>query len=191
MKRSYDMSRRSISAEQTTENIVDAAEKLMATSAMADITLAAIASHAGVTVQTVLRHMGSREGCLEAVGRRVETRVQGQRGHTPPGDATAAVAELVDHYEAEGVLVLNLLGQEQSAPEAAARAVADGRAFHRAWVVRCFGPLMPNTRQANVDAVVAATDIYIWKLIRLDLGRSRAATEAIINRLVKAALEDS
>ncbi len=191
MTRTYDMSRRSVQTEQTVERIVDATEKLVAAGPMADITLSAIANDAGVTVQTVLRHMGSREGCLEAVGRRVEARVHLQRGHTRPGDVSAAVTELVDHYEAEGALVLNLLGQEDSAPAGAARAVAEGRAFHRDWVLRCFGPMMPDSTQATVDTVVAATDIYVWKLIRRDLGRSRAATEAIINRLVRGAWEDS
>jgi hypothetical protein len=36
---------------------------------------------------------------------------------------------------------------------------------------------------------VAATDLYVWKLLRLDLGRSVASTEAVIARLVRATLE--
>lgn len=191
MKRTYDMSRRSARAEQTSERIVDATEALVAGGSLSDITLSSIAAESGVTVQTVLRHMASREGCLEAVGRRVAARIQRQRGHTQPGDAPAAVAELLDHYEAEGRLVLNLLEQEHAADDGAARAVAEGRAFHRAWVERCFGPLMPSSDQVTVDAVVAATDIYVWKLMRLDLGRSRTATETVITRLVHAALEES
>ena len=39
--------------------------------------------------------------------------------------------------------------------------------------------------------MVAATDIYVWKLIRLDLGRSAAHTQSVIERLTSAALEDS
>lgn len=191
MARSYDMSRRSAMADRTAERIVTATETLVAGGPLSEVTLASIAEGAGVTVQTVLRHMGSREGCLEAVGRRVSARVAQQRGHTEPGDVRAAIAELTAHYEAEGRLVLNLLGQEQASDDTAAHAVAEGRAFHRAWVERCFGPLMPTLNQESVDAVVAATDIYVWKLIRLDLGRSRTATEAIITRLTRAALEES
>ena len=191
MARSYDMSRRSAQADRTAERIVTATEALVATGPLSEVTLSSIAEGAGVTVQTVLRHMGSREGCLEAVGRRVAERIAQQRGHTEPGDARAAITELIAHYEAEGRLVLNLLGQEQASDDTAAQTVAEGRAFHRAWVERCFGPLMAEPTQETVDAVVAATDIYIWKLIRLDLGRSRTATEAVIARLARTALEES
>lgn len=191
MTRTYDMSRRSAQAEQTADRIVAATEALVAGGPLSDVTLAAIAERAEVTVQTVLRHMGSREGCLEAVGRRVAARIAQQRGHTDPGDVPAAIAELMAHYEAEGQLVLNLLAQEHASRDTAARAVAEGRAFHRAWVERCFGPLMPEMNQETVDAVVAATDIYVWKLIRLDLGRSRSQTAAVIERLTRTALEES
>lgn len=100
---------------------------------MSEITLLSIAEEAGVTVQTVLRHMGSREGCIGAVGRRVGERIAQQRGHIEPGDAAASLAELMAHYEDKVRLVLNLLGQEHSGDDAAARAVSDGRAFRRAW----------------------------------------------------------
>ncbi|MDQ1248859.1 MAG: hypothetical protein QG597_3233 [Actinomycetota bacterium] len=191
MVRSYDMTSRSAAAERTFERIVDATESLVAGGPMSEVTLASIAEGAGVTVQTVLRHMGSRDGCIEAVGQRVGARVAQQRGHTAPGDAPAAVRELMAHYEAEGRLVLNLLAQEHSGDEVAGRAVVEGRAFHRAWVRRCFGPMMPVADRQTVDALVAATDIYLWKLLRLDLGRSSGATEAVIARLVGAVLEES
>lgn len=191
MARTYDMSRRSAQAEQTSDRIVTATETLVASVPLAEVTLAAIAEGAGVTVQTVLRHMGSREGCVAAVATRVAARVAQQRGHTEPGDVPAAVAELITHYEAEGRLVLNLLAQEQGPDGTAAHAVAEGRAFHRAWVERCFGPLLPELSQESIDAVVAATDIYVWKLLRLDLGRSAAHTQSVIERLTSAALEDS
>ncbi|MFI0432785.1 MAG: TetR/AcrR family transcriptional regulator [Candidatus Nanopelagicales bacterium] len=191
MARSYDMSRRSAQAERTGERIVDATEALVADGPLSEVTLSSIADGAGVTVQTVLRHMGSREGCLEALGRRVATRIAEQRGHTEPGDTRAAIAELTAHYEAEGRLVLNLLSQEQGADATAARAVAEGRAFHRAWVERCFDPVLPQPDEQTIDALVAATDLYVWKLLRLDLGRSRSETEAVITRLTHTALEAS
>jgi AcrR family transcriptional regulator len=191
MARSYDMSRRAARADQTTGRIVDVTEALVADVPLTEITLSTIAEGAGVTVQTVLRHMGSRDGCLDAVRQRVLARVQHQRGHTEPGDVAAAVSEVTAHYEAEGRLVLNLLTQEQSSDPLAGRAVEEGRAFHRAWVEHCFGPVMPRVDQESVDALVAATDIYVWKLLRLDLHRSPAATEAVIARLVRTALEKS
>ena len=191
MARTYDMTRRARAAAETTERIVTTSEALLASVPVADITLADIAEGAGVTPQTVLRHMGSRDGCFVAVLERVGARIDAQRGRTEPGDVAAAIASLVAHYEAEGRLVLNLLSQEAGRDPVPRQAAEAGRAYHRAWVRRCFGPLVAEPDPELVDALVAATDLYVWKLLRLDLGRSAAATEAVMVRLVRATLEAS
>ncbi len=200
MTRAYDMTLRAKRAAGTTERITDAAEALLTEGPLAATTLKAIAARADVTVQTVLRHMGSRDGCLEAVGRRIAARVDDQRGRSEPGDVDAAIEDLVAHYEAEGRLVLNLLAQEHGNDPLARRAAESGRAYHRAWVQRCFAPWLGDEQGGRrdhaadgerLDALVAATDLYVWKLLRLDLGRSREATEATVRRLVRAVLEAS
>lgn len=190
MARTYDMTRRSRLAAETTERIVDVTESLFAGGPIGEITLQAIADGAEVSVQTVLRHFGSHGGCIEAVRERVLTRIDEQRGSTPPGDVDAALTALLNHYEAEGPLVLNLLAQEAIDPTAQ-RVVEEGRAYHRAWVKRCFGPLMPSPDPEAVDALVTATDIYSWKLLRLDLERSKNGTLTVMHRLVHAILETS
>jgi hypothetical protein len=139
-------------------------------------------------VQTVLRHMGSRERCVEAVADRVRARVAGQREQTAPGDVDAALRDLLAHYEAEGRLILRLLAQE-GYDDVARAAVDEGRAYHRAWVLRCFGPLLPPGDEQAVDALIGVTDLYLWKLFRLDLGRSTDATLHLLTRLVRAILE--
>jgi AcrR family transcriptional regulator len=189
MPRPYDMTRRARAAAETTERIVAATEALLALERVTDVTLKAIAGRAGVTVQTVLRHLGSREGCLAAVGARVGARVDAQRGGSAPGDVEGAIAGLVAHYEAEGRLVLNLLAQEAGGDPLPHQAAEAGRTYHRAWVLRCFGPWDAEPDPERIDALVAATDLYVWKLLRLDLGRSVAATESVILRLVRATLE--
>ncbi len=194
MTRTYDMTLRGKLAAETTERIVTATETLLGDCPWAAVTLKAIADHAGVTVQTVLRHMGSRDGCVEAVGRRLAARIEEQRGRSQPGDVDAAVADLVAHYEAEGRLVLNVLAQEDGGDPLLQNAAATGRAFHRGWVERCFAPWLADDDAATrerTDALVAATDLYVWKLLRLDLGRSREVTEAVVGRLVRAVLEGS
>lgn len=190
MTRPYDMTNRSRSASQTRERIVSATENLLASSPVEEVTLLAIADGAGVTVQTVLRHLGSRDGCFRAVRERVERRVQQQRESSAPGDVAAAIAGLMAHYEADGRLVLNLLSQE-SLDGFAAEAARSGRNYHRAWVDRCLGPRLGRRDEATLDALVAATDLYVWKLLRLDLGRSAPQTEAVVTGLVHAILEDS
>jgi hypothetical protein len=42
-----------------------------------------------------------------------------------------------------------------------------------------------------MDAMVAATDIYTWKLIRLDMGRSKVETANVIQCTVHKLLEAS
>jgi AcrR family transcriptional regulator len=188
MPRTYDMTKRARQASETRDRIVATTESLLSGQPIQDVTLQAIAEGAGVTVQTVLRHLGSRDGCMEAVGARVRARVDRQRGRAPSGDVDAALAGLLDHYEAEGQLVLNLLSQEAADP-VMERAVAEGRAYHRSWVEHSFRPLLSSPGEEELDALVAATDIYVWKLLRLDLGRSEAATRRVVARLVHSVLE--
>lgn len=189
MPRTYDMTKRDRSSSLTRCRIVDATEALVATSPTDEVTLLAIAGDAGVTVQTVLRHMGSRDGCFHAVAERVERRVRDQRELSQPGDVAGALAGLLAHYEADGRLVLNLLSHEDR-DEFAAQAARRGRSYHRSWVDRCLGPLLARPSDDALDALVVATDLYVWKLLRLDLGRSRDECEAVITRLVNAVLED-
>lgn len=191
MRRTYDNTRRAAAAAATTERIAAVTESLLVEGTVASVTLQAIADRSGVTVQTVLRHMGSREGCFAAVRERFLARVDAHRAHTPPGNIEAAIAGLLAHYEADGRLVLNLLAQVASEP-LAQEAASAGRAYHRAWVERCFGPrLGVGDRELAIDTLFAATDLSVWKLLRLDLGRSPEATSAIVTRLVRAVLECS
>ncbi len=136
MTRTYDMTRRAQSAVRTTQSIADSTEALMASRPVQDVTLSVIAAEAGVTVQTVSRHMGTREGCFRTVAARVDDRVRRQREASSPSDVSAAIASLVAHYEMEGRLMLNLLSQEFGDEPFAAEAVSRGRAYHRDWVQR-------------------------------------------------------
>lgn len=184
MARSYDNTQRAARAADTRDRIVDATEALLASGPFAEVTLQRVASEAGVTVQTVLRHLGSREGCLQAVAARVQARIERQRGGVGPEAPAVAVARLVDHYEQEGRLVLRLLAEEAAGDPFSQAAAAAGRAYHRAWCARCFGASEADA--TRLDALVAATDLSTWKLLRLDLGRSREQTEAVITRLVRS-----
>ena len=191
MPRRYDMTKRTNSAEKTRERIVKSTENLLTTRPLAGVTLPAIAKGAKVTVQTVMRQMGSRDGCLSAVFNIVSERINSQRGHTKPGDVNSAVSTLIDHYESESALMLNLLEQANKGETFAKSATESGRNYHRNWVEHCFGPLVGDAQQEKIDALVAATDIYIYKLLRLDMGRSIKATKAVINRLIRGTLEIS
>ncbi|MFC6287538.1 TetR/AcrR family transcriptional regulator [Nocardioides sp. GCM10027113] len=193
-RRPYTMTARARSVEQTRHRILDATTELYLSRLAPDIALDHIAERAGVSVQTVLRHFGSRSGLVEAASRHARETVAEER-RVPVGDVDAAVRVLVDHYEKRGDGVLVLLAQEQT--EELARTVTDeGRAMHRAWVEEVFAPfLTPDDGQdghdieERTDLLVVATDVYAWKLLRRDRGLSRAATEARLRRLVGLLLD--
>ena len=191
MTRTYDMTRRSRQEAQTTVNIIAATEQLLTVQPLENINLKSIAHRAGTTVQTVLRHMGSRDGCLQAVARKVSERVDQQRGNSRPGNINEAINDLTEHYETDGKLILNLLTQEHSGDSFVPDAIQKGRSYHRDWVKRCFAPYLSDRETETVDALVAATDIYVWKLLRMDLGRSRNAVQKVITKMVKRILEVS
>jgi len=191
MVRSYDMSRRSRKAGETTQNIIEAAERLLTEKSLEEVSLNTIARGAGVTVQTVLRHMETREGCLQAVANRVLSRTESQRGAIVSGTIPAIIESLIEHYEQEGKLVLNLLAQEHKGDSFASDFTSKGRAYHRKWVERCFGSYLSDMNAEVIDGLVAVTDVYTWKLLRLDMGRSRSKTKTIILHMVNNILEAS
>ena len=64
---------------------------------------------------------------------------------------------------------------------------------HRGWLRHIFGPplaaLRPAGREHRIAALYAATDVYVWKLLRRDLKLSRKETAATFRRLVYGVLE--
>src|SRR5258707_739610 len=103
------------------ERILAQAERLFATLPFDRVTLAAVAQAAEVTIPTLQRRFGDKEGLFAACGQRMRTRVEGQRG--------ACVAELVAHYELEGERIWHLLRQEDDLP-LLERALDHGRRVH-------------------------------------------------------------
>jgi len=183
--RTYTMTARARSVEQTRDRILDATATLHMERLAREIGLDDIAARADVSVQTVLRHFGSREALVDAAVARSQKQVLEER-RTPVGDIDAALRVLVAHYELRGDGVLLLLAQESS--EEFARRITDtGKALHRRWVTDVFAPYAGDD-DALVDLLVVATDVYTWKLLRRDRGLSRARTTTRITDLVRAVL---
>lgn len=183
-KRSYTMGARAAAVEETRRRILDTAVELSTERRIATISLDDIASAAGVSVQTLLRQFGSRAGLIDAAGEHARAAVRAER-RTPVGDVAAAVGVVVEHYEDRGRSVLLLLAQETDDP-VVAPITAEGKRLHRAWVEDVFAPFGPD--EALLDLLVVATDVYSWKLLRLDRGLSRATTRARMLALVEALL---
>jgi AcrR family transcriptional regulator len=179
------MTTRADAVAQTRERILRAALELAGQGPLAAISLAAIAADAGVSVQTILRQFGSRDGVIDAAVQVAHQQIADERT-APSGDVPAALAALVDSYEAGGDSSILLLGQEPSDPRAA-RIATLGRGFHRTWVEDVFAPLLGKAgpqREEMIDMLVVATDVYTWKLLRRDRGLTR---DVVQERMVKLA----
>jgi len=187
--------RQDVRAQQTqanTDRIVSTAVALVKkTRRTADITLDDVSRDAGVTVRTILRRFGSRDGVLEAAFGEIKKEFKGYRTPTPPGDVEAAVRALVDQYERIGDLNIRALEQEHQLP-LLHRALTEGRRSHRDWLEQIFGPqleaLSSRQREARLTALYAATDVYLWKLLRRDLKLDRSDSEQAFRQLVHGVL---
>jgi AcrR family transcriptional regulator len=186
--RPYTMTTRARAVEETRLRIIAAGVSLHGERPVTEIGLDDIAGRAGVSVQTVLRHFGSRAGLDEASFEHAQRDVTEER-RTPVGDVAAAVHVIVDHYERRGDQALLMLAQEGH-QELMARITEQGKALHRAWVEEVFAPYLAEAVDAEelTDLLVVATDVYAWKLLRRDRRLTRARTEERIRRLVDAVL---
>jgi AcrR family transcriptional regulator len=194
MPRRYDTTLRSQRAAENEQRILDEAERLFRTELFDRVTLASVAEAAGVTIPTLQRRFGNKEGLFVACGQRLGARVQAQRGTPPVNDIPAALSQLVEHYEAEGAWVFHMLRQESDVP-LLQPAMAHGRQQHRAWVEKVFAerlePLRGRERTLRVDQLIAVTDLFVWKLLRVDLGRPRKDVEASMLQLALAVSKGS
>ncbi|WP_375387932.1 TetR/AcrR family transcriptional regulator [uncultured Amnibacterium sp.] len=155
----------------THEQILAAGRSLAFNDLVLSPTLQQLAAGAGVTVQTVLRHFGSRDEVLAEIERTARDEIAAER--TPAStDVHAALGALLEHYERRGAFVMALIAREAS-DERAAQIARYGRAVHRQWVEDVFRPSLPDAtsdRDEALDLLVVATDLFTWHLLRRDRG---------------------
>lgn len=189
-KRGYRQSARARAAEQTGERILDGFAARLRDGWFDEVRLEDVARDAGVTVQTVIRRFGGKDGLLEAAHARMSREIRGRR-EVAAGDVAGAVRALIEDYELVGDIVMRSLAQEDRHP--AMRQMTDfGRSFHRQWLQRVFSPwlepLSPEEARSRTDALVVATDVYIWKLVRRDMARTTTEYRRQVEDLIAAAL---
>ena len=184
------MAARAEGAQRTGQRILQAATALFAEQPYEALTLKAVAQRADVTFQTVLRRFGSKEQLLAAAARAGRAEVVAQRAEAPVGDVVGVVRNLFDHYEAWGRVSLRMLEAEARLPAIGALTRA-GRGIHARWVARALGPQLkqrraPSARRLRHAQLIALTDVYLWKLLRLDQGLTRPRAEAAVVELIDA-----
>jgi AcrR family transcriptional regulator len=187
------MAARADAKSATRERILDTAGTLLWQKAGERSSLEEVARGAGTTVQTVLRHFGSKEGLIDAAARRAAESVRMQRGVAPAGGVPGAVRNLVEHYERYGNVVVRMLAQEHRT-RVLHRAADRGRLVHREWVERTFEAqlqgLHPAARERRMTQLLAVCDVYVWKLMRRDMKLTVADTCTALTDLVQRLLRD-
>jgi AcrR family transcriptional regulator len=174
----------------TQARILSATLRLFRERWVEDISFQEVADAAGVGVQTVIRHFGSRAELVRAAARHAHNDVVSRRFPAAPGDIKGAIDSLVDHYELDGDQVLRALAQEDRIPELRPFLEA-GRHAHRQWVETVFGPLLAagaTTRSARLAELAAVTDVYVWKLLRKDHRLSAGDYRRAVTRLIQCAI---
>ena len=156
-----------------------------------EVTLEEVARRAGVTVRTVLRRFGGKAGLVAGVLEYVTPDIRDQR-KVAPGDIDGAIDRVLALYEDIGDGVIRNLAQEPRHP-ALKPLIDGGRRGHREITAATFAPLLDKLnskdRRRAIDALVIATDIYTWKLLRRDMSQSLSETKAVMRLLIDGVLK--
>jgi len=191
--RHYHQQARAESSEATGRRIIDAFLARLLNQWFDEITLDRVAEDAGVTVQTIVRRFGSKDGLLASAVKVMAVQIEARRT-APAGNVQELVTRLIEDYEHTGDGVIRLLALEPRYP-ALQEVLEFGRKEHRRWVATAFAePLskLDAPGRANaLDALVVAMDVYTWKLLRRDMGRSAAGTGRTMTRLTEQTIAAS
>jgi AcrR family transcriptional regulator len=183
------MSARAAAAEATRERIVETAAAAFSDRWYEDVTIRGIASDAGVALQTVRNHYATKEELFVAAAERISESIETARFAVKPGDIDGALDTLIDDYEHTGDSTIRMLAVEERVPVVQPH-IATGRRKHQEWVTHIFPAaiqgLRGRARSRRVAQLVAATDVYTWKLFRRDKGLDREQTLTAMRELVVA-----
>jgi AcrR family transcriptional regulator len=191
-RRVYRQGLRAELSAQTAEQILDAAQQLVGELWLDELTLDHIATRAGVTVKTVMRRFGSRDGVIQAMIDRFDEQLIRQRLPLPtPGDVPGAIAIMLDYLEEWADFALRLMAQ-QMRYEFMDRLVKRGLQDHRRWIAAALKPQLQRLSAAEREQVVLElvhnTGGPTWKYFRRDLGYSRRSTAKAMEALVNTIL---
>ena len=191
--RPYTMTARAASTVRTGERILEATKELFLSKAIAEIALADVADRAGVTVQTVLRRFGDKDSLFATAAAHYFAEVQAQRGQAVPNVLDDVVANLLEHYENWGPVMLKMLG-EQAASPAIRDVTASGKDYHRRWCETVFSDTLANLSKADrtrrLAQLVAICDLRTWELLRISSDLSRSQTERALHEMLQPLTKD-
>lgn len=186
-KRSYRKTARAEAESENHDAILNAAFEAFSANPFDRVTLPQIARRSGVTVQTIIRRFGSKEGLFEEVARREGARILAERDVPEGVSLSVAIESLLRHYERDGDTIARFVAQEHLF-EPIRQVVERGRKTHRDWIERHCRYLLDGhegaARERLVYAATVATDLSTWKLLRRDLGLEPAQVAAVMSELL-------
>jgi AcrR family transcriptional regulator len=187
-KSTYDNSKRQVDAEKTKIKILNAFGDLWSEYSIRDITLEMVAKEAGLTTKTILRKFGSKEGLTNESLSYLAAKIESERTSTNAGQVDEILKALLSNYEKMGEAAIRTINLE-SELEIARQIGAKGRKLHRDWCMRMFASFLPDKQSDDYEiqlvSFIAATEIYLWKLMRKDLELSKEQTFSIFKNLVE------
>ena len=193
--RTYDSSKRKAQAEARRTLMLKCAAQLLADSGTDEFRLEDVAQAAGVSVQTILRAFGSKDGLViktlefeapSALDMSVYDNIRIE-------DVGDMIRTMFQVYDKIGDLVIHALAHEHRSPEFQ-KSLDVGRAFHKGWIADAcdihIAKRPPDERAAMFHALLAATDIYVWKILRRDEGLSLEDTVATVTFTLKSLIQE-
>lgn len=191
--RSYSMTQRAKRAAETAEKIISSTFQLWKDNPLNEITLEKVAESSGVTIRTILRKFGSREGLIQACLEHDASEIIEERALAPAGELDGIMEALLSSYEKMGEAGIRTIYMENELKEA--RDIGEkGRKVHREWCARVFAPFLPDPvhqdYEIKLTAFITATEIYLWKLLRKDLGYDQDKTFRVFKMLVEGLVKN-
>ena len=170
------------------QKILDAAAELWLKLPLSEVTLEKVAEQSGFSIRTLLRKFGSREGLMEACVEQDAGDFLKKRREAPVGDPEGILDSLLSEYEQMGDAVIRALMAEEELP-VAKKLLETGRNFHKEWCATVFAPFLPSNSaedyEERLHAFMAATEIYLWKMLRRDHNRSYEQTFQVFQQLLE------
>lgn len=161
--RTYQQTARARSVARTRERILEAAAGLLRDEPPARVGLPAIATAAGATVPTVLRHFAGKDAVLAAALRRALASVIADRAAPSPGNALEAASILAAEYRLHEPWL-------RAAEQFGGIAVEDPGRAHREWTARAFsptlGPLLPVVHRRRLAQLATLGAAPTWWALR-------------------------
>jgi AcrR family transcriptional regulator len=186
--RNYNMELRATKAAHTEKRILEAAQELWLELPYHEITLEKVAERACVTVRTILRKFESKEGLFVAGIEQAESISILSRNEDPSKPISETLKSLIDEYEQMGDASIRTIMSSESVP-IAEKILEKARIIHKTWCENIFAAYLPKKKSANysvrLHSFVAATEFYLWKLLRRDIGLSQEETLNVFDNMIE------